>query len=93
MSAYWYSQSGNTKYSKRAWDMFLESQQGPRKTNFDTQTFEGIQTLAPLKEVRGVSTNHTAQWCLNAIELLQLVGDQMPADISEIKNQDEIHEK
>jgi len=93
LSAYWYSQSGNTKYSKRAWDMFLESQQGPRKTNFDTQTFEGIQTLAPLKEVRGVSTNHTAQWCLNAIELLQLVGDQMPADISEIKNQDEIHEK
>lgn len=31
-------------------------------------------------EVEGVSTNNTAQWCLNAIELLQLVGDQLRED-------------
>jgi hypothetical protein len=28
--------------------------------------------------VIGVSTNNTAQWCLNAIELLELVGDKLP---------------
>ena len=34
----------------------------------------------PIDEIRNVSTNNTAQWCLNAIELLELVPDQMPAN-------------
>lgn len=83
LSAYWYKQSGDEKYAKRAWDMFMESQRGQWKTSFDTQTFDGVQSLAPVKEVRGVSTNHTAQWCLNAIELLELVGDQIPESLKE----------
>jgi len=31
-----------------------------------------------LDEIPFVSTNDTAQWSLNAIELLQLVGDSIP---------------
>ena len=38
------------------------------------------ELLEPIYEVEGVSTNNTAQWCLNAIELLELVGDQIPED-------------
>ena len=38
------------------------------------------EILEPVYEVEGVSTNKTAQWCLNAIELLELVGDQIPED-------------
>ena len=38
------------------------------------------ELLSPVYEVQGVSTNNTAQWCLNAIELLELVGDQIPDD-------------
>ena len=49
--------------------------------------FEGIQSLQPLYEVKGVSTNNTAQWCLNAIELLQLVGNQLPEDNPVINNE------
>ena len=50
------------------------------------QKFEGIQSLQPVYEVRGASTNNTAQWCLNAIELLQLVGDQLPEDNPRFQN-------
>jgi hypothetical protein len=50
------------------------------------QKFEGIQSLQPLYEVRGVSTNNTAQWCLNAIELLQMVGSELPEDNPRIQD-------
>jgi len=42
--------------------------------------FNGHESLDPVKEVENVSTNHTAQWCLNAIELLELIGDEIPDD-------------
>ncbi len=38
----------------------------------------GSNALKPLEEVTDISTNNTAQWCLNAIQLLELVGDKMP---------------
>ena len=38
-----------------------------------------LAVAEPIDEIRNVSTNGTAQWCLNAIELLQLVPNQIPA--------------
>ena len=48
--------------------------------DYSMKKFEGIQSLQPIFEAASANTNNTAQWCLNAIELLQLVGDQLPED-------------
>ncbi|SDJ90280.1 hypothetical protein SAMN05421823_101376 [Catalinimonas alkaloidigena] len=59
----------------RAWDWFLgDKTQGP----FEAHRVDGADVLKPVREVPTISTNNTAQWCLNAIELLELVGDQLP---------------
>ncbi|OCX53294.1 hypothetical protein BEL04_03025 [Mucilaginibacter sp. PPCGB 2223] len=78
---YAYYVTKDPKYAKRAWDEFLPSGQGrfgsgPNK--FDSKLLNGPAVLKPLYEIRNVSTNGTSQWCLNAIELLQMAGDAMP---------------
>jgi hypothetical protein len=45
---------------------------------FDSYELSGPEVLKPFREIRNVSTNSTSQWCLNAIELLQLAGDRLP---------------
>ncbi|RPI06628.1 MAG: hypothetical protein EHM64_02255 [Ignavibacteriae bacterium] len=85
LPAYYANITGDTAYAARAWDEFLN----PRARyypDFTLQKFEGIQSLQPVYEVRGASTNNTAQWCLNAIELLELVGDQLPEDNPRFQN-------
>jgi hypothetical protein len=77
----WYAkQTGDKDYAARAWDEFFNAGARYSHTDFIMQKFEGIQSLQPVYEVNGVSTNNTAQWCLNAIQLLELVGDQLPED-------------
>jgi PcRGLX-like protein C-terminal alpha/alpha toroid domain/PcRGLX-like protein central beta sandwich domain/PcRGLX-like N-terminal RIFT barrel domain len=78
MPAYYAKVTRDTAYANRAWDGFLNAKARFYHTNFTMKKFNGIQSLQPIYEVSGVSTNNTAQWCLNAIELLQLVGDQIP---------------
>jgi hypothetical protein len=39
----------------------------------------GPEVPAPVDELASISTNATSQWCLNAIELLQLVANQIPS--------------
>jgi hypothetical protein len=80
LPAYYANKTGDKAYAVRAWDEFFNAKARYYHTDFSMKKFEGIQSLQPLDEVRGVSTNNTAQWCLNAIELLQLVGDQLPED-------------
>lgn len=87
LPAYYAKVTGDKSYAARAWDEFLNARARYYHTDFTMQKFEGIQSLQPLYEVRGVSTNNTAQWCLNAIELLQLVGDQLPEDNPRIQNE------
>ncbi|MGA3287012.1 MAG: DUF6250 domain-containing protein [Bacteroidota bacterium] len=85
LPAYYAKVTGDKAYAARAWDEFLN----PRARyypDFTMHKFEGIQSLQPVHEVRGASTNNTAQWCLNAIELLQLVGDQLPEDNPRFQN-------
>ncbi|WP_295655560.1 hypothetical protein [uncultured Mucilaginibacter sp.] len=50
----------------------------PGAGRFDSQPLNGPLVLKPLNEIRNVSTNSTSQWCLNAIELLELAGDKIP---------------
>ncbi len=78
--AYVYWITKDPKFAKRAWDAFLPNAQSPlnQGSRFDAQLLKGPAVIKPFYEIRNVSTNGTAQWCLNAIELLQLAGDAMP---------------
>lgn len=78
LPAYYAHVTGDTAYAKRAWDEFLNSRPRYYHTDFTMKKFKGIQSLQPVYEVKWVSTNNIAQWCLNAIELLQMVGNQLP---------------
>lgn len=87
LPAYYARVTGDKTYAARAWDEFFNAQARYYHTDFNMQKFDGIESLQPVYEVRGVSTNNTAQWCLNAIELLQLIGDQIPEDNPRIQNE------
>ncbi len=80
LPAYYAKRTGSQDYAKMAWKMFFNADSRWGNTNFNMEKFKGIQSLEPVYEVEGVSTNNTAQWCLNAIELLELIGDQLPED-------------
>lgn len=84
----WYAkETGNMDYAARAWDEFFNAVARYYHTDFIMKKFEGIQSLQPVYEVDGISTNNTAQWCLNAIELLQLIGNYLPEDNPRIQYQ------
>jgi len=88
LAAYYYSQTGDKKYAQRAWNTFLEDNPWGNYTSFNTTTFDEPGSLESVEEVQGVSTNNTAQWSLNAIELLELAGDQIPNDHPRFENKD-----
>ncbi len=87
LAAYYYSETGDKKYAKRAWDTFLGDNTWGGYTTFNTTTYNEAGSLESVDEVKGVSTNNTAQWALNAIELLELAGDQIPNDHKRFKKQ------
>jgi hypothetical protein len=86
LPAYYAKVTGDKAYAARAWNEFFNAGARRYHTDFDMQEFDGIQSLQPVYEVEGVSTNNTAQWCLNAIELLQLVGEHLPEDNPRIQD-------
>jgi hypothetical protein len=75
LPAYVAYKKNDRKYAVKAWDWFLTSESAGL---FDPAQVTGSSALKPLQEVPTISTNHTAQWCLNGIELLELIGDEMP---------------
>ena len=75
LPAYLYRTKNDPIYAERAWNWFLNS---TRATQFETKTLSGDIVFKPLDEAPGISTNTTAQWCLNAIEILEMAGDRIP---------------
>jgi hypothetical protein len=84
LPAYYAKMTGDKAYAVRAWNEFFNAGARRYHTDFNMQLFDGVQSLQPVYEVKGVSTNNTAQWCLNAIELLQLIGEQLPENYPQI---------
>ncbi|MGA2266859.1 MAG: Tat pathway signal sequence domain protein [Bryobacteraceae bacterium] len=70
LAAYAYMETRNPAFAKRA-------SSGLRLARFATTSVKGPAVLNPLEEVPGLSTNGTAQGCLEAIEVLEMCGDQM----------------
>jgi hypothetical protein len=80
MTAYAARVTKDPKLAARAWEEFLGPKGKRRGGHFDARKIAGPDVAVPIDEVPGVSTNDTAQWSLNAIELLELVGEYLPAD-------------
>jgi hypothetical protein len=75
MPAYYAYITKDTAFAARAWNLFLS----PRSANiFEWKLVNGSNTVKALQEVPFISTNSTAQWCLNAIQLLEMIGDRLP---------------
>ena len=69
--------TNDRRYADTAWKAFL----APRtNAQFTQRMVAGAEALKPLVEVENISTNNTAQWCLNAIQLLEMAGDKMPEE-------------
>ncbi|MCW0481329.1 hypothetical protein [Gaoshiqia sediminis] len=81
LPAYYAKRTGEKAWAERAWNEFLQS-----GTHFNTKLFDSAKTLEPVYEVEGVSTNNTAQWGLNAIQLLELVGEYFPEDHPKVQD-------
>ena len=71
LAAYVYRQSKDAAFAKKAWS-------GVRLPRFATTHFDPPIVPSPLDEAPLLSTNGTAQGCLEAIEVLEMCGDQTP---------------
>lgn len=74
LAAYAYLQSKNPAFARKALSQII----GNRPPRYTTRRVEGSDVLNPIDEVPGVSTNNVAQSSLNAIEVLEMCGEQMP---------------
>jgi len=63
-----------------AWNQFFRRRaRESTGLSFDSHRLAGSNVAEPVDEIDNISTNSTSQWCLNAIELLELVGEEIPA--------------
>ncbi len=78
LSAYLYSQTKNPAFARTAWAGITGGPNRSRGGRFATVKVEGPEVVTPIEEVPGLSTNSTAQGCLELIEVLDMCGDRMP---------------
>jgi hypothetical protein len=71
LAGYLYSMTKNPAYAQKAWAGIRPGQ--------STVSVKGPDVLSPIDEVPGLSTNTVAQSSLEAIEVLAMCGDAMPA--------------
>jgi hypothetical protein len=77
LTAYLATVKDDPEMARRAWSEFMRRSITSR-SRYEATRVEGPDVLNPIDEVPMMSTNDTAQWCLNAIELLGLVGEYAP---------------
>ena len=70
LSGYLYSLTKNAAYAKKAWS-------GVRIPRVAGAEIKGPDVVTPIEDVPALSTNSVAQGCLEAIEVLEMCGDQM----------------
>jgi hypothetical protein len=77
LSAYLYKQTGNPAFAAKAWAGVTGGPMRPRGPRYSTVKVEGPEVVTPIDEVPNLSTNSTAQGCLELIEVLEMCGDRM----------------
>jgi hypothetical protein len=68
----------NAAIGQLAWQQFLKSSPTTQPIRFDSHSVGGADVAEAVDEIKNISTNSTGQWCLNAIELLEFVPEQIP---------------
>ncbi len=81
LAAYAYMKTGNPAFAKQSLHRLFGRFGGAGK--LDIKHIKGPYVLNPVDEASHVSTNTTAQWSLNAIEILQLCKGQLPKKVPE----------
>ena len=86
LTAYAAYRKKDERLATRAWQEFLYARQkgrGVMKGPQQAVKIQGSDMLKPIFEVPGgnVSTNYYSQWCLTAIETLELIGEYLPENI------------
>jgi hypothetical protein len=71
--------NGKPELALRAWIEFLVD---PAEMIPNILHFTGPDVLNPVDEAPGISTNDASQWSLGAIQMLALIGDFFPLEIS-----------
>ncbi len=78
LMAYDAKTTGSKEKAAKAWEILLNVRNHPWYHVFETTKVPTPDVLRETTEIKGISTNNTAQWSLNAIQLLELIGDRMP---------------
>lgn len=86
MGAYGAARYGDSRLAETTWKILLHAM----ATNEDTQGFmicekENAGNRQILKEIPWISTNFTAQWCLNVIMVLNLIREYLPETMEEVR--------
>jgi YetA-like protein len=80
LPAYYAYKKQDAAAAKKVWAEFLSPKYYAKGNTFNPRRINSPDVLKSLDEIGGISTNNTAQWCLNAIELLELIGKELPKD-------------
>jgi hypothetical protein len=76
LAAYVYAQTKEPAFAAKAWAGVTGGVNA--RQSYITIALKGPEAIEPIGEVPGLSTNSTAQFCLQAIEVLAMCGDKMP---------------
>lgn len=78
IAAYAANKTGDEKLAYQVWQVLVHSLAGKdKKDNFDTSVVKNYFNNEALSEMFWISTNFTAQWCLNTIVALELTKDYL----------------
>lgn len=90
MVAYAAAHKKDKKLADEAWKVLLgdnpDLRQGQR---LQVNRTEGLEYTAKVREIPWVSTNWVAQWCLNTIECMELIGEELPESVLALKKEKE----
>lgn len=77
LPAYWAFKNKDRAMAEKAWAIFFADPNVQKNAVFPTRKINAPTVLRPVWEVPNISTNNTAQWSLNAIEMLELIGEYL----------------
>lgn len=91
LTAFAAKELNNKQLANRAWSEFFQESWGERgislKSLYSDKLIQKPAVLNDIHENTHVGTNGTSIWGLNAIFMLELIGDELP-DLEDIQNQD-----